>query len=249
VPSIYVAALVAVGAVLALWGSISALMARRYRSLWWALLLTLALSPIVNLWVKRPLIVGVARAFDVALENGSAMPLWFWVFLWFVPPLTEEAIKALPLWLPRLRARAQEPGAALWLGFFLGFGFGLSEIGYLAWSIAQAPAYAGYPWWYFTGFIGERLLVAPTHGVLTAITATYLARGRLLAGYGWAVAGHLLLNLGAMLAMRGWLPAVMAGLWIMVPLLVLFVWFTRVYGATVKQEAEPATVYFRRGGP
>src|SRR5439155_15052578 len=113
-------------------------------------------------------------------------PLWFIAFAFLLAPVFEEAIKVTPLLLPWVRKLVKGPDSALWVGLALGIGFGLGEAAYLAYAIAQSPQYASTPWYEFTGYLSERLLVCFLHGVLTAVVVLGLQRGK-----GWAVLGYL----------------------------------------------------------
>ncbi len=240
----YIMAIITTGIAAAAWLGLVHAMAGRHRRLAWLAAATLPLSFAVNDWVKRPLLVGVARWAGV--ERPAEAPFWFAVLVLFTAPVTEEAVKALPLLSGRLRAALNETGAALWAGMALGAGFGLSEIWWIARGIARSPALASYPLWAYTGFLGERVAVTFAHAVMTAVTATGLVQGQAARGYLAAVGLHALLNLEALLGRMGLLDDTLASLWIAVPLAVLTTVFSRLCRAARAGEEPPEAVIFRR---
>lgn len=244
-PPIYVATIITAGLTAAVFIPLFQVMAGPHRRLLWLAVLTLPLSFVINDWVKAPLLRAVG---ETAGSTGSlaGAPLGLAIFVLFTAPVTEEAVKALPLVVGKLRAACRDPGAALWAGMFLGTGFGFSEIGYLARAIARSPAFAGYPFWAFTGFLGERLVVTYAHAVLTAVVVTGWARGRPWSGYLAAVGLHALLNLGAMLAHMGRLPAPAAQAWIVLPVIILTGLLVRMYRTALAAAPRPQAVFFRR---
>jgi hypothetical protein len=78
-------------------------------------------------------------------------------------------------------------------GLALGLGFGLGEIGFVAWLLNHNPQLAALPWYIFTGFLIERILVCFLHGAITATAVWLWCRG---ARWGILVAMvlHYLLN-------------------------------------------------------
>ncbi|MFZ5827265.1 MAG: hypothetical protein ACOY94_23450 [Bacillota bacterium] len=166
-------------------------------------------------------------------------------------PISEEAIKILPLLFPPLLGWVRTRGAALWAGLFLGIGFGLGEIWYLAWSIARLPDYAGLAWWQFTGFLNERVLVTFIHGALTGIVATGMGRG---VAQGWlhylyAVALHAFTNIGALLFQMDEIPMRVAALWILLPFTLLGIIFMRMYQASRRSEGQEEPLLYRSPAP
>jgi hypothetical protein len=222
---------------------------RRYL---WLLLVGLPLSTIVNLWVKKPLVVGVGQALDVPVNLGAATPLWFILFVWLVSPVCEEAIKLVPLLVPRIRAYLAVPVDALWAGFALGVSFGLGEAAYLAWGIAQSPTYAGLPWYLFGGYVSERLIVCFGHGMLTAFITTGLQRGArpAIRGYLTAVALHALLNVGPLLLSLGLASMAIVQLLFLLAIIILVFLFDRLRRILMQDPTAPdmaqEVVYFRR---
>jgi hypothetical protein len=252
VPPITVMAGITLVASAALWGGLVYCFSGRDRRYLWLLLPGLPLSALVNQFVKRPLIVAVGEGAGVAPGLGLETPWWFLLFVWLVPPVTEEAIKLAPLLMPWARRGPTGRSCALWTGMALGIGFGLGEAASIAYGIARSPAYAGYPWYAFTGYLSERLIVCFCHGVMTAVAVEGLRAGwgRALGGYSAAVGLHALLNAGAMLGQLGVISMTWASLSLVVPVVLVAFIFERqrrragLEGESVADRTE--VVYFRR---
>lgn len=168
----------------------------------WLLFVGLPFSFAVNRLVKIPLLAWNANAAGIPLAANLYAPLWWLLVILFNAPVWEEAIKASPLLLPGLRKFRAGPRDALWAGMALGMGFGLGEIVYLASGLAVSPQFSNLPWYGFTGFLGERLVMTFGHGFMTAqLAAGWQKRGwHILSGYLTAIGLHALINLGALLA-------------------------------------------------
>ncbi|MHB8051565.1 MAG: PrsW family glutamic-type intramembrane protease [Coriobacteriia bacterium] len=210
--------------------------------------LGLPLSAIVNLAVKGPLGKGVGELAGIEPGLGLETPVWFLVFLFLLAPVFEELIKAAPALLPAVRQRIDSAGDALWAGMALGMGFGLGEAIYLAWQVSASGAYGEYPWYAFTGFFGERLLVVFMHGMMTGLLFLIAKRGHPVLGYLAAAGAHALLNSGAMLYQLGLAPgwAVNAGLGVM--LIAFALLFERIRPKRGVAERAGDTVYFSADG-
>jgi hypothetical protein len=253
-PPIYIMAAITLAVSAALWGGLLYVFSGRQRRYLWLLLPGLPLSAVVNLAIKRSLVVGVGEAAGIAPGLGLDTPLWFITFVALVAPVTEEAIKVAPLLLRPVRRAITGPASAVWAGFGLGVSYGLGEAAFLAYGIAGAPAYAGYPWYAFTGYLGERLMVCFAHAVMTAIVVAGWQRGgwRLVLAYLGAVGLHTFLNLGAVLAQLRVISPAVAGLTILIPLVLLALvleWLRRAAGASAEGKALAGeVVYFRREG-
>lgn len=249
-PQVYIAAAITTAVSLAVWGLLFGVMARQHRRLWWMALLTLPLSFVINIWVKRPAFFLVAGLAGLSPTVTRTSPVWFILFAHLLAPVTEEAVKLMPLlsreWRGPLRdgAGAAEGtgtgggGAALWAGMYLGAGFGLGEIWYLAWTIAAIPFYADYPFWQYTGFLNERTLTVYAHAVMTAVAVTGLAaaargvRGAALRGFGAAVGLHSLTNVTALLFQLGIISALAAQGGLLLTVVLLTFIFQRLYART-----------------
>ncbi|MHB1016994.1 MAG: PrsW family glutamic-type intramembrane protease [Coriobacteriia bacterium] len=209
--------------------------------------LGLPLSAIVNLAVKGPLGKGVGELAGIDPGLGLETPVWFLVFLFLLAPVFEELIKAAPALIPSVRRRVETTGDALWTGMALGMGFGLGEAIYLAWQVSASGAYGEYPWYAFTGFFGERLLVVFMHGMMTGLLFLIAKRGHPVPGYLAAAGAHALLNSGAMLYQLGLAPgwAVNAALGVM--LIAFVVLFERIRPKRSAAERSGDTVYYSAG--
>lgn len=252
VAPIYIMAAITIALSAGLWGGLLYALSARNKKLLWLLLPGLPLSALVNLAIKRPIVLWLGEFGGVEPGQGLATPLWFLLAVSLVPPLTEEAIKVLPLLLPAVRRQIDSRASAVWVGMALGISFGLGEAAYLAYNVAQASEYAGYPWYAFTGFFGERLAVTLGHGLLTMLAVVGIWHGgwRILGGYVAAVLLHLLINLGAILFQLDIIPAAAASLSLLVGLIVLAFIFERFRRQTAQEAADEdraaEVVYFER---
>ncbi|MBM4463995.1 MAG: PrsW family intramembrane metalloprotease [Chloroflexi bacterium] len=252
-PGIYVMAVITLLVSAALWGGLLYVLPGRTKRYLWLLLPGLPLSALVNLGVKRPLAVMAGQMAGVAPKLGLETPWWFILFLFLLAPVFEEAVKVVPLLLPQVRRLLVSSAAALWVGMALGISFGLGEAAYLAYGIAQSPQYAALPWYIFTGYFGERLVVCFVHGVMTAVVVTGLqhGKGRGMIGYLAAVGLHTLVNLGAVFFQLGLIPAWGAQLALLLPILLLAAIFERLRRDIARGSDGPDSadeiVYFRRG--
>lgn len=251
-PPIYIMAVITLAASGAMWGGLVYAFSGRDKRYLWLLLLGLPLSALVNLLIKKPLIVWAGEAANIAPNLGLATPLWFIIFLWLVPPITEEATKLTPLLLPWARQRLHSRAGALWTGTALGVGFGLGEAMFLAYGIAQSTQYAAYPWYAFTGYFGERLIVCFCHGVMTSVVVAGLqqSKWRALMGYLAAIGLHALINVGAVLAQLHVISPTVASASLMASLVILVIIFERLRRRAAhehdNQEGAAEVVYFRR---
>lgn len=194
-PGIYVAAVVAALIAMSVIGALVLVPAPRdaRRPLILAFLLQLPMSAGAYYLLRMPLDAGVqALGPDESLHALLAS---------LYAPVTEEPVKLLPLLIPAIWAVAKS-GRPVIAGLALGLGFGVGEIGFLAWLIAQNEQAAQLPFYVFTGFIGERVLVAFLHGAMTATAIWFFVRGRWW-GILVAMAIHYALNFPVYLASLG----------------------------------------------
>jgi hypothetical protein len=164
----------------------------------------------------------------------------------------EEATKLLPLLLPRVRGLLADRSSALWAGMALGIGYGLGEAAYLAYGIARNPHYAHLPWYLFTGYFGERLVVCFLHGVMTAVAVSGVRRGfrQGLLGYLAAMGLHGLINIGAALYQFKLIPLAATQLPFIASLILLVIIFERLRRTASREpgSADKAeeVVYYQR---
>ncbi len=244
---IYIAALMATGASVLLWGGLVYWLSKRKWKYLALMLITLPFSTIVNLLIKKPVYELLASSLNVSSELSVTMPLWFLLLVLFLSPITEEAIKLFPLVARRVR-RMIDGSSALWIGMAFGMGFGVGEIWYLAWGFSISPEFAGYPFYYFVGFIIERIAVVFIHGVMTAVAVTGFMEGRkrLLMGYVGAVLLHVMTNIGAMLYQLNFLDETFASLYLFLPILVAFFIFEHLRKKGLMDQIHEETVLFSR---
>jgi hypothetical protein len=220
---------------------------RRYLGL---LLLGLPFSFIVNHWIKTPVITSLADWANIPLKLGPGMPLWFVVLILLNAPIFEEAIKMFPIMLPASRKFLNDASGFLWMGLALGLSFGLGEAAYIAYGVAQSPAYNSLPWYVFTGYASERLIVTFGHGFLTSIAAYGFYKGKWNAfiGYFSAVGLHALINLGPILLALKLIPVAVSSFGSYTVILAAFILFQK-YARTAKKisgKESQEIVYFER---
>jgi hypothetical protein len=210
-PGIYVMAILTIVVTTLLGVTTLHPLAQTNRRSYWLIFIGLPLSMIVNRFIKTPFITALAVWTGIPLKLAPGVPIWFVAAVWLNAPIFEEAIKMLPMLLPLSRRFLQHahPGEALWAGFALGMGFGLGEAAYLAYGLAHSPAYNQLPWYVFTGFAVERLIVTFAHGFMTSLAVMGLSYGRRKAFHGYltAVGLHALINLGPILMVLKLVPA------------------------------------------
>jgi hypothetical protein len=249
---IYIMAAITLILSAALWGGLLYALSGRKKKILWLLLPGLPLSAFANLAIKRPLVLWLGEAGQVEPGQGLATPLWLIMAVSLVPPVIEEAVKALPLLLSIVHRQVDSLGSAIWVGMALGISFGLGEAAYLAYNVAHAPEYTAYPWYAFTGYLSERMIVSLVHGLLTMLVVVGLWRGgwRILGGYLAAILMHLVVNLGAILFQLKVIPAGAAGLSLLAALIILAILFERFrrQTATGSEDKDRAAevVYFER---
>jgi hypothetical protein len=195
----------------------------------WLVLAGLPLSFIVNQFIKTPAITSLAAGNGIPLRLAPGTPLWFILAIWLNAPIFEEAIKLLPMILPTSRVFLRDALQALYAGLALGMGFGLGEAAYLAYGIAQSPVYRQLPWYVFTGFASERLIVTFAHGLITScvILGFHYRKRKALLGYLTAVGLHALINLGPILLALKLLPATISSLGSYAAILLAFLIFQK----------------------
>ena len=151
----------------------------------------LPLSPLAYHFVRMPL----DRLLDKVL---GAYPDVFLFVRTFYAPVTEEPAKIWLLLIPFFVRRVTRENVAR-VALALGVGFGIGEIWLLAPLIGANAEYAAYPWYYFGGFMGERVMVCLMHGAFTAAALWRLRRGFIL-GLLTAMALHYVGNFPIYLA-------------------------------------------------
>ncbi len=153
----------------------------------WAALYALPLQPLAFYALRLPLDTALVGL----LGQGTARNL---VSLLYAP-LTEEPMKWAVLMLPFVRQHLK-PAVAVPMALAVGLGFAIGEIGFLAYQLSRAPAYAVLPFTAFGPFAVERFLVAFLHGAFIAFLSARMALGRSLwPALAASLVLHFLLNL------------------------------------------------------
>lgn len=192
-PGIYLAAIITTGLVLLIFALYVLFRASRKERplLLAATFLNAPFSPLAFYLVRAPfdrLVGKVLASFPDAYLFAKT----------FYAPLTEEPAKLWLLLVPWfVRGITRENVARVALA--LGLGFGVGEIWLIAQMVAANPAYAGYPWYYFGGFMGERVMVCLLHAAFTSAALWRLRRG-FLGGLAVAMALHYVGNFPIYLA-------------------------------------------------
>jgi hypothetical protein len=123
-------------------------------------------------------------------------------------------------------------------------------VGALAYGIAQSPTYNQLPWYMFTGFASERLIVTFAHGLMTSAAVLGLHYGKRngLLGYMTAVGLHAMINLGPILLALKLIPSTFASIESYPAILVAFMIFqnSRRKVAAISGVAQKEVVYFER---
>lgn len=97
----------------------------------------------------------------------------------FYAPVTEEVAKWLALGVPSIR-KGIKPENAVATAMAVGLGFGVGELWFIAERLARQPQLAALPFYYFNGFLTERLMVCFLHGAMIAWFFKRYAEGQSL---------------------------------------------------------------------
>ena len=216
----------------------------------WLILAGLPLSFIVNRFIKTPVIVSIAAWTGVPLQLHPDVPLWFIGLIWLNAPIFEEAIKIFTVILVGRRFLHEAPQALL-IGLAVGMGFGLGEAAYLAYGMARIPTYTQLPWYMFTGFASERLIVTFAHGLMTSLVALgiYYGKRKILLGFMAAVGLHALINLGPILLALKLVPSTISSITSYLAIMLAFFIFQnekRKATSAISGVAQKEIVYFER---
>jgi DNA-directed RNA polymerase subunit RPC12/RpoP len=155
------------------------------RLLWLAFLIVLPLEPASFYFVRVPL----DHLLTALFGSNSVTLSWLSTFY---APLTEEPAKLVPLLVPAIRrdiSRANFGRYAL----AIGLGFAIGEMWFLAEIIARNPKFAGMPFYFFGGYLSERLMVCLFHSAFVGVALACL-RNRFALGVAGAMALHWLGN-------------------------------------------------------
>ena len=132
------------------------------------ILFALPLSAVVNLMVKKPILLYILHSLNLNLKPLH-WPVQVMIFTLLLVGFSEEGVKMLPVIIPKVRREiSRSKFNKLALSWLIGVGFGIGEAYYIAYNISLNPELSGYPYYYFTGFMGERVMASLVHGVFTA---------------------------------------------------------------------------------
>ena len=184
---IYVAAVLTTALAVAIFGTMidKLRLPANSRLLWLAVLIVLPLQPAAFYFVRVPL----DQWLTTWLGKDSATLHWL---VTFYAPLTEEPAKLIPLLVPAIRrdiSRANFGRYAL----AIGLGFAIGEMWFIAEVIARNPKFAGTPFYFFGGYLSERLMVCLFHSAFVGMALACL-RNRFVLGVAGAMALHWLGN-------------------------------------------------------
>jgi hypothetical protein len=187
VHQIYVTAIATTALAVAIFGTVirKLRLPANPRLLWLAALIVLPMEPLSFYLVRVPL----DHWLTALLGSGSPTLRWLSTFY---APLTEEPAKLLPLLIPAIR-RDINAGNFSRYALAIGLGFAIGEMGFIAQVIASNPKFAGVPFYFFGGYLSERLMVCLFHSAFVGV-ALWQLRKRFLLGVAGAMALHWLGN-------------------------------------------------------
>lgn len=184
-------------------------------------IITFPLSALVNLSIKKQIGSTLCSVFNLS-ETPKLWPLWFLAIANFIAPLTEEAIKLLPVIFSETRKSLQEKRPAFVYGMLLGTGFGIGEVWYLAYALTLSkPELVSGPFLNLIGFFSERITAVIIHGLLTTIVMLGFNRN-FLKSYFIAVGFHYLVNVGPALYQKGLVSLILATIPVLISVIFLF---------------------------
>lgn len=186
-PGIYIAALITTALVLIAYGSFILKMKLpvNKRALLIAFLLVLPAQPLAFYLVRLPInewLVGV-----LGKESGVYEAITL-----FYAPLTEEPAKLIPLLFPFILRDITRENFVRY-AMTIGLGFGIGELWFIAERVTHNPEYASMPFYYFSGFLGERFQVCLLHGAFNSLVLWRL-RNKVWLGFLLAAAAHFFGN-------------------------------------------------------
>lgn len=184
-------------------------------------IITFPLSAVINLSIKKQIGLTMCSLFNL---DGSPKfwPIWFLAIANLIAPLTEEAIKLLPVIFSEIRKSLQEKRQAFVYGMLLGTGFGIGEVWYLAYALTiSKPELVSGPFLNLIGFFSERIAAVIIHGLLTTIVLLGFNRN-FLKSYFIAVGFHYLVNIGPALYQKGLVSVILATIPVVISVIFLF---------------------------
>jgi len=150
-----------------------------------AFLIALPLQPAAFYFVRVPLdhwLTDLLGSKSVTLQGLAT----------FYAPVTEELAKLVPLLIPAIRRDIRRENFGRY-ALAIGVGFAIGEMWFIAEKISRLPAFAHTPFYFFGGYIGERLMVCVFHSAFTGV-ALWALRRNFVVGIAGAMALHWLGN-------------------------------------------------------
>lgn len=186
-PGIYVAAILTTAIAVAVFGTLirKLKLPANPRLLWLAALMVLPMQPLAFYFVRVPL----DHWLTLLLGRDSTTLHWL---VTVYAPLTEEPAKLVPLLVPAIRRDISRANFARY-ALTIGLGFAIGEMWFIAEVIARNPKFAGVPFYFFGGYLSERLVVCLFHSAFVAVTL-WQFRKRFALGIIGAMALHWLGN-------------------------------------------------------
>ena len=179
---IVIAAIITALLCLGVYGTVLWVVAPRDERRLLALLIALELPMSVGTFylVRRPL-DGLVHG-----HLGDA-GVYRWVTTLYAP-LTEEPAKLLPLLVPAIFRDVRRENFVRY-AVAIGLGFGIGELWFIAERVSHDPQLGGLPFYYYSGFFGERLSVCLLHAAFVAVSLRQL-RNKFPLGLAGAMALH-----------------------------------------------------------
>ena len=184
---IFVAAIITTAIALAVFGTLirKLKLPANPRLLWLAFLIVLPMEPASFYFVRVPLDHWLTALL------GAGSPTLHWLVT-FYAPVTEEPAKLVPLLIPAIRADITRANFGRY-ALAIGLGFAIGEMWFIADMISRNPKFAGIPFYFFGGYLGERLLTCAFHSAFVGVALACL-QNRFALGVAGAMALHWLGN-------------------------------------------------------
>ena len=187
-PGIYITAFLTTAVAVAIFGPLihKLRLPANERLLWMASGIVLPLQPPVFYFVRLPL------DHWLVAHLGSTSATYQWLTT-FYAPLTEEPAKLVPLLIPAIRRDINATNFVRY-ALAIGLGFAIGEMWFIAERVAQMPALGALPFYQFSGYVTERLMVCVFHAAFVSVSLWGLRRHHLGLGLAGAMALHWLGN-------------------------------------------------------
>jgi len=200
-------------------------------------LASLPFSAIVSLAVKKPIRSYLYNVLGISKEL-SLWPLWFLLILLFIGAFAEEWVKMLPVLLNKTLLK--EKVHIYFSGLLVGLGFGIGEIGYLAYRFSRTqPQYASgikNLFLLLPGFGGERILSVLAHIIFTGTVGYGFSINQPIRFFLLAVLLHSVINFPAGLYQAKKIPPGLASILVIAIVILLIYYFSRIDRNIIKKE-------------